>query len=183
VSPSCCPPLLSCLPHIILPLCSVSFLPSLFPVVSLTYHPLFGIPTVLQQCTSLQICCFPNVVSFFSVSLHVLSPSRCVFYYAVSPPCRPSFLSCLSHICLSPDFLPSLFPVVSLVHILLLACFTVLQQRHLHFPSQFHCLPNVALFSLSLCLSPSRRVFSCNVSFLLSLLPIVSLVHILSLFT
>jgi hypothetical protein len=98
--------------------------------------------TVLNNGISLQTHCLPNLSFFLQCLIH-LSPSRRVLFMQ----------------CLSPDFLPSLFPVVSLVHILFLACFTVLQQRHLHSPSQFHCLSNVALFSLSLCLSPSRRVF------------------------
>jgi hypothetical protein len=45
-------------PSAVLSSCSVSFLPSPFPVVSLTYYTLYDIPTVLQQCTSLQLCCF-----------------------------------------------------------------------------------------------------------------------------
>jgi hypothetical protein len=44
-------------------LCCALFMQCLFlavslPVVSLTYYTLYDIPTVLQQCTSLQLCCF-----------------------------------------------------------------------------------------------------------------------------
>jgi hypothetical protein len=146
---------MTCLPPAAFFSCSVCLFPAV-PLSCRVSYILFSFLAYLQYCnngTSIHIRCLPNVASSFSVSFHVLSPSRRVFIMQ----------------CLLPAAPPSCHASCTLF-----SFWYVLQYCNNGISLQIHCLPNLASsFSVSFHdSSPSRRVL-----FMLSLFPVVSLIH------
>ncbi len=136
-----------CLPPASFCSCSVSFLPSLIPVMSLAHYSPFGmLYNIATMALYLQIHCLPNVASSFSNSFH---------------DCLPSAVFCSCGV----SFLPSLFPVMSLAHHFLFGMLN--STATMASPFKFNAYLMQLLLSVShpmTCLPPAA-FFSCNVSF------------------